>query len=99
MFSLNPQRAQQRVGTFRVDAYSPRLPPAAVWALLSSSDPPDTDSLAGTAPRRTPERPRASPKAAWSLTHHPHSPPVSQARQAAISGLDQGRQAPPSIGV
>lgn len=64
---------------------------------------------AQTAPTRTPcrilrpnvcpARPRASPKAVWSPTHHPHLPPTSRARRAAISGPDRGRQAPPSIGV
>lgn len=66
-------------------------------------------SRAQTAPTQTPCRrlhpdacpagPQASLKAAWSPLHHPHFPPASQARRAAISRPNRGRQALPSIGV
>lgn len=71
--SLSPLvQSQLAKGYEDADAYSPRLPPAAVRAPRSSSDRPDADSLAGTAPRAAPSLPEAPIVAhAPPLTRHP----------------------------
>lgn len=68
-----------------VDAHSPHLPPAAVWAPLSSSDRPNADSLSDTAPRRVPSAAPSLPEGRLVA----HAPPPFVTRESSKASREK----------